>query len=97
MGFVIMNEFDTGYRYISYYHTEGSIHRIAYNKVNNLAYPNSKDKAGYNFVSEYILSIEDSNIDFENRLINLNIKVGLDDIEYHSYKSTIGIRCPVDY
>lgn len=101
MGFVIMQEFinergNTEYKYISYYLGDGSINRVAYNKENDASYPNKRDKAGYNFVCDYVLSIEDSYVDFEKNLINLDISVGSNKKIYHNYKSTIAIRCLID-
>jgi hypothetical protein len=100
MGFVIMQENTTEmgnveYRYIAYYLGDKSINRVAYNK-NDPSYPNKKDIPGYNIVCDNVISIEDINIDFESGIIDLNIVVGNNNA-YHRFRSTIAVRCPVDY
>lgn len=102
MGFVVMKQYideegNMVYRYTSYYLGDERIYIITYNKEDNPSYPNKTDTPGYNIVCENVVSIEDTNIDFENNIINLKISVGSKNKVYHNFKSTIAIRCPVDY
>jgi hypothetical protein len=101
LGFVIVQEYINSngrmeYKYISYYLGDKNINRVAYTKDNN-SYPNKVDNAGYNFICDYVVSIDGTSVDFDKGIINLDIGVGADNKVYHNYKSCISIRCPIDY
>lgn len=89
-------EYKYRYRFITYYLTGNKLQRISCNKDSPI-YPEVKYMTGHNVVCESVLSILDSNVDFENKLINLSLSMGKDNKEMHKFKSTDFINCNTDY
>lgn len=83
------------YRFITYYLTGNRIQRMSCNK-DSATYPELKYLTGHNVVCESVLSINQSNVDFKNKLINLSLSVGVDNKEIHNFKSTAYINCNID-
>lgn len=83
------------YNYVTFYLKDNKIFRIAANR-NNHGLPKSTSFSGYNVVAENVSSIEGTHIDFERKIIRLNIK--LKDVTNREYQlqSIINIRCTVE-
>lgn len=96
IGFVIrINDTTEGeYRYITYYTDKNKLIRIACKKE-SINYPKSADFKGFNEVCELVKSIDDSKLDGENAIINLDFKFN-NRCELN-LKSDIYIRCEIDY
>lgn len=100
IGFVLMK--DTGvdsderYNFSTYYLKDDELVRIARNKKLPL-YPEAKDFSGYNGVCEGVLSLDDTFVDFENKLVELKISMGKNNKEFHCFKSTLFIDSEYDY
>ncbi len=100
IGFIIFNfdpyrENGYSFNYITYYHENNKIIRIAANR-NTKGLPWSTSFGGHNIVADYVSSIEGTGIDFEKKIIKLNFT--LEDVNSKKYifKSIISIRCTVE-
>lgn len=82
------------YRFISYYLNGNVIQRIACTQD---SYPAADNLSGHNVLSENVLSINDSSVDFENKLIHLSLSLGNEKKELYKFKSTVYINCTTDY
>lgn len=101
IGFVIMNHEvinkTDNYTFITYYlNSKNEIVRIAINKGTK-TYPSIEQLKGYNVICSYVLSIDKTNIDFENKILNLNLTMGKDKKSVREFKSTIFLRTIVDF
>lgn len=96
IGFVVKINDDTlgKYRYITYYTNKKSLIRIACEKEIE-DYPESIEFKGFNKICDFVENIENSKLDGENSIINLDFKFKnrceLD------FKFDIYIRCEIDY
>lgn len=106
IGFVILNidlikpqneklNVNKVYNYSTYYIKDNKLVRIARDNATS-TYPTWSKLQGYNEVCEMVLSMKETNIDFENKIINLSLSMGKES-EILELKSTIFIRCSVDY
>lgn len=101
IGFVLMqdNKVDkspTRYTFITYYKKNNQLVRIAINKSKDI-YPHSKELSGYNGVGEYLLSIKDTSVKYEDMLINLELMFGMEGSSNHLFKSTIYADADFDF
>lgn len=95
IGFVIMEKTGNKYHFITYYRRNNELVRIACEKnLNN--YPNQRDFKGYNQICSKLLYLENTNIDIENGIINLQLDMGEDEKSILEFKSTIFLRCDKD-
>lgn len=84
------------YRFISYYLNGNVIQRIACS-LPTPNYPTISYLKGHNIICESVISISESNVDFEKGLINLSITVGNESGEVYDFKSTLYMNCLLDY
>lgn len=100
IGFVIFN-YDVNnpegynYNFVTFYLKEDKIYRIAANSSNSTL-PKYTAFSGFNIVAESVFSIEGTEIDFDRRIIKLNIILKDISGKKHQFKSTISIRCTVE-
>lgn len=101
IGFVIY-KFDPdeprgySYNYVTFYHKDNKIYRIATNRANETL-PKAGSFSGFNIVAENVNSIKDTYIDFETKIIHLNFILRDDTNRDYKFQSTIGVRCTVEY
>lgn len=101
IGFVIMNHEvisnSDNYNFITYYlNGSNEIVRIAINKGTK-TYPSIDQLKGYNVICSHVLSIDKTNMDLENKIINLNLTMGKEEKYIRDFKSTIFLRTIVDF
>lgn len=101
IGFVLMQDnkvekSTTRYTFITYYKKNNQLVRLAINKSKDL-YPHSKELSGYNGVGEYLLSMKDTSVKYEDMLINLELMFGMENGSSHLFKSTIYADADFDY
>lgn len=98
-GFVIMN-YNPGvtckYNYSTYYFKDNKIYRIATNRIDDKL-PKGSYFSGHNEIAEYIISIEDTSIDFNTKIINLSFVLGANKGKEILLESKLSIRCPIIY
>lgn len=90
------NEFKERYRFISYYLKGNVIQRIACSK-STTNYPTIGFLEGHNVICESVISITESNIDFDKKLLKLCISLGNESGEFYNFKSTLYLNCTIDY
>ena len=100
IGFLLMKDSkiegsDDRYKFITYYLKDDELIRIARNKKSS-TYPKATDLAGYNGICKGVLSIKNTSIDWKNKLVKLNLSVGIENREIHCFKSTIFIKSEFD-
>lgn len=103
IGFVLFEDNDgtsesknDRYRFYTYYLKNDKIIRISINKGNSV-YPIASDLRGYNEMCGDVLSIEDTNMDYEDKLLELKISFGRDGKEVHCFECALYINNIVDY
>ncbi len=103
IGFVLLEDkgesnipINQRYRFYTYYLKNDKLIRISTNKDTS-DYPIASDLRGFNEMCEDVLSINDTNMDFENKLLELRLSFGKDGKEAHCFKSTTFINNIVDY
>ncbi len=101
IGFIIMRyepEATGGkkYNYSTYYIRNNKIYRIAANTQND-QYPRGSMFGGHNVIAEYVVSFNNTNIDFDTRLIDLCLAFKKDKGQEISFNTKIKVRCPVVY
>ncbi|GFN35461.1 PulJ/GspJ family protein [Tepidimicrobium xylanilyticum] len=98
-GFVVMNYAPNAtykYNYSTYYFKDNKIYRITAN-TNEERLPRAGGFSGHNEIAEYIISIEDSYADFNERIVKLSVILGENNRRSTEFNMTIFIRCPVLY
>ncbi len=96
-GFVIVKYNPSNYlkySYCTYYFEDNKIIRVATN-TSNFTFPSGQAFSGHNIVAEYIKSVDEIMVDFNNRLIRISLT--LEDKDEQKLEMTIGMRCPVIY
>lgn len=96
IGFVIMSKGDIRCNYITYYKRNDELTRISCEGLEN-RYPNSTRFSGFNQVCTLLLDFNKTELKVENNLMEINLKLGYDNGNTVDFKSTIFIRCPIDY
>ena len=103
LGFVIFEDKgesyspkDERYRFFTYYLNKDKLIRISTNKGTD-TYPKASDLKGNNEMCDRVLSIEDSKLDFENKLLELRLSFGKDGKEDHIFKNTSYLNTKFDY
>lgn len=101
IGFVVFKDSgvegsDTRYNFSTYYSKDNKLIRIAIN-LKNSAYPEAKSLSGFNEVSEGVLSISNTRVDKENRLVFLDISMGYEEDIFHSFKSCLYLETDFDF
>ncbi len=97
LGFVIKRKTDDNkYIYITYYHYLDKIRRCAI-ELKGEEYPDGYLFQGHNTIAEYIYSINNTDINFDNKIITLNFQLGIDEDKLINFKNDIYVRCPVIY
>lgn len=84
------------YRFYTYYLKNDKLIRISINKDTS-EYPIASDLRGYNEMCGDVLSIEDTYMDYEDKLLELKISFGRDGKEVHCFESALYINNIVDY
>lgn len=84
------------YNFRTYYMNGTTLVRIACNN-NHGRYPKANDLKGYNEIYEKVISIEDTKIDYENRLVELSFVLGNDEKDISTFKSVIYLSNKIDY
>lgn len=79
---------DERYRFVTYYLNNDKLVRISHNKGNKEP-PHASKLSGYNELIHGVLSIEETEIEHENRLVKLSLFMGSDEKEVHNFKSCI--------
>lgn len=95
IGFVIMKEENKQFRYITYYIGDNKLVRLSC-VGDSIKYPNGSSFSGFNQICTDILSFHDSNIDAKNKMLNLDIKMGINGDAKMIFKSDIYLRCILD-
>jgi prepilin-type N-terminal cleavage/methylation domain-containing protein len=85
------------YRYVFFtYHLKGNtLERIAYN-TNNSKYPTATQLRGYNGIYDKVLSIKESKLNFDSKLLELSVTLGTDN-NSKTYKSAIYLFNKLDF
>ena len=99
LGFVIMRHYPNEtykYNYSTYYLKENKIYRIAESKKDDVL-PRISAFSGHNLVAENVISIDKTNINFDNKVVDLNFVLKGDLGKAKEFKTKIFIRCPVIY
>ena len=99
LGFVIMRYYPKEiykYNYSIYYLKDNKIYRIAESRKDDVL-PKISAFSGHNLVAEKVISIDKTNINFENKVIDLNFVLKGDLGKTREFKTKIFIRCPVIY
>lgn len=97
LGFVIQTKTkDDKYKYIFYYHSGNKIRRCA-TKIPRKEYPKHLEFEGHNEIAEHIIDVKNTVVELENNIITLNFSVGDEKNRLINLKSSIFLRCPVDY
>ncbi|NMA86543.1 MAG: prepilin-type N-terminal cleavage/methylation domain-containing protein [Tissierellia bacterium] len=97
IGFVIMRYYPNAtekYNYSTYYLKNNNIYRIAENKITD-GYPTFSGKDGHNIVAQYVVSMEGTNINYENKILDLNFILKKESGREMNFKSKVFIRCPI--
>lgn len=100
IGFIIFNYEANNpegykYNYVTFYLKDDKIYRIAANSYNS-SLPKYTAFEGHNIVAENVISIEGTEIDFNSKIVKLNIILKDLTGKEHLFKSTISIRCIVE-
>jgi prepilin-type N-terminal cleavage/methylation domain-containing protein len=102
IGFVIMRYRPGGiekpdeYNYSTYYLKNNKIYRIAENREDDRL-PIFGGQDGHNVLAEYAISIKDTNINFEDKIVDLNFVFKGELKNEIRFKTKIFIRCPIVY
>lgn len=99
IGFIVMKyspDIKDKYKYSTYYLKDNKLRRIANNREIN-KYPPSRGFDGHNLIAEYVISIDDTHIDWEKKLIKLSLNLGDINGEKIKLETKLKIRCPIDY
>lgn len=99
IGFVIMeyqpNALETEkYVFITYYIKDNKLFRLSRRKLTS-SYPNKDVLSKSNDICEYAINFGDTNVDWENKILNLSFYLGDDNMADY-YKSTIYLHCLID-
>lgn len=95
IGFVLMKENGDLYEYITYYQKNDELIRIAC-KYSSKSYPSQDYFKGFNQISTNLLSLKNTKIDKENKILNLHLDMGLDNKSKMEFKYTTFFRCIID-
>lgn len=101
IGFVLYNDngiigSDERYSFTTYYLANNNLVRIDRNQKIS-SYPDASKLSGYNEVCENVLSIADTEVNYEDKLISLSLSMGYDQKEFHNFKSCIYLDVEYDY
>lgn len=96
IGFVLMIKSENKFTFITYYIENNNLIRIASNE-DVKSYPNSSQLKGFNEICTNIISFNNTNIDVGNKLLNLSIDVGKDNSLMMNFKTTVFLRCLMDF
>lgn len=99
LGFVIMkyNPNETyKYNYSTYYFKNNKIYRIAENRRDDIL-PTNSSFGGHNLLARNVVSIDETNINFDTKIVDLNFVLEGDLGKPKEFKAKIFIRCPVIY
>lgn len=101
IGFVLMQDSKvekspTRYKFITYYKKNNQLVRLAINKSKDI-YPHSREFSGYNGIGEYLLSMKETAVKYEDMLITLELMFGIEDSSYHLFKSTVYADADFDF
>lgn len=99
VGFIVMKNNPNSkesYKYSTYYLKDDKLIYVANNREGNI-YPPSSAFGGHNLVSEYIISIDDTYINWEKKLIKISLDLGEKNGKETKLETKLKIRCPVDY
>ena len=101
IGFVVMedrgeNFTSDRYNFFTYYLRGDNLIRLAYNKHNKV-YPEPSKLSGFNVLCEGVLSIDGTNLDYDNKLLKIKLSLGNNKKEIHCFKTTIFLTTNFDY
>lgn len=96
IGFVLMVRNGDEFTFITYYIGGKKLIRIASNE-NTANYPHVSKLKGFNEIARDILSFTNTDINVENKLLNLEIRVGRKQSNPIDFKTTIYLRCLLDF
>ncbi len=101
IGFVIFKDSgvegsDTRYNFSTYYSKDNKLIRIAINKKSP-SYPEAKNLAGFNELSEGVISISNTRTEVDNKLVFLDISMGYDIDIFHSFKACLYLEKDFDF
>ena len=97
IGFVIMRynpDVIEKYNYSTYYLKNNKIYRIAAKREME-EYPKGGSFGGHNVIAEFVISIENTDIDFETRLIDLSFILG--EEQSRKFNLETNIKMPTIY
>ena len=101
IGFVIMEDRGESftsdrYNFFTYYLKGDNLIRLAYNKHTKV-YPEPSKLSGFNVLCEGVLSMEGTDIDFDNKLLKIELSLGSKQKEVHCFKTTLFLTSILDY
>ncbi len=97
LGFVIQKEIGKDYyKYIIYYCDFNKIRRCAV-EMEGEEYPKTYLFQGHNVIAEYICNIDNSIIDLNRKMITLDFQLGTDKEQIINLRTSVYLRCPVEY
>lgn len=101
IGFVVMKynpnlKSEMKYNYSTYYLEDDNLYRAAANR-GVPKYPRYTSFSGKNLVAEFVVSIDETKVDWEKQLISLSFLLGGENIQNTEFKTNLKIRCPIDY
>ncbi len=101
IGFVIFKDSglinsDTRFNFATYYSKDNKLIRVATNRKFPI-YPEGKNFSGFNEVCEGVLSIANTRVEVENKLIYLDISMGFEEDLFHSFKSCLFLDKDFDF
>lgn len=101
IGFVIMKEKkksdgEISYDFITYYRKNDELMRIACENFTG-NYPSQGNFKGFNQICTNLTLLENTNINIDNKVLNLQLNMGLNDESIMEFKSTIYLRCLIDF
>lgn len=96
IGFVIMKENGNLYKFITYYKKNNELIRISCEKALN-NYPSESNFKGFNQICTNLIDLGSTYIDTDKELLNLYLDMGVENKSMMEFKSTIYIRCLMDF
>lgn len=103
IGFVLLEDKGEGYSpinerygFFTYYLNGDRLIRIAYNKGTKV-YPDASKLSGHNELCVGVLSMDGTNLDFNNKLLELSITLGNGSRKVHCFRTTLFLATILDY
>ena len=97
IGFVIMRYYPNlkeKYNYSTYYLNNNNIYRIAENKITD-GYPTFSGKDVHNIVAQYVVSMEETNLNYKNKTLDLKLILKKENGRDMKFNTKVFIRCPI--